>query len=113
MLFVDEAKLPSEIRGTSNFAKEFSSQGPKDRMGRSLRELDLRGRLFRYPCSYLIYSDSFDSLPQPALDCLYQKLWQILTGQIQEKPYSSLLATDRKAILEILRETKRNLPSYY
>jgi hypothetical protein len=113
MLFVNAAKLPSEIKGTSNFAKEFGSQGPKDRQGRSLRDLELRGRLFRYPCSYLVYSESFDSLPKPALDIVYQKLWQILTGQIQEKPYSSLSAADRKAILEILRETKRNLPSYY
>lgn len=113
MLFVDEAKLPPEIRGTSNFANEFGALGPKDRKGRSLRDLDLKGRLFRYPCSYLIYSESFDSLPGPALDLLYRKLWLILTEKSEEKQYASLSAAQRHSILEILRETKRNLPAYY
>ena len=63
MLFVDEAPLPTPIRGASAFTKEFPSKGPRDSKGRSLRDLDLARRLLRYPCSYMIYTDAFDALP--------------------------------------------------
>ena len=113
LLFVDETRLQSPVSGTSNFAKEFAALGPKDKQGRSLRDFDLKHRLFRYPCSYVIYTTAFDSLPKPALDYLYRKLWLVLTGQAQEKEFAALTASDRKAILEILRETKQNLPDYF
>jgi hypothetical protein len=64
MLFVKEAPLTQPVSGTSGFAAEFSKQGTRDRKGRSLREIDLTRRLFRYPLSYLIYSESFDAMPQ-------------------------------------------------
>ncbi len=84
LLFVEEAKFNAPIAGTSKFTAEFSAQGLKDKQGRSLRDFDLQQRMFRYPCSYLIYSDAFDALPKPALDLLYRKLWLVLTGQAQE-----------------------------
>jgi hypothetical protein len=56
LLFVDEAALPSAVAGSSGFADTFAGLGPRDRKGRSLRAFDLRTRLFRYPCSYMIYS---------------------------------------------------------
>ena len=65
-LFVDEAKLDAPLRGVSPFAATFSASGPRDRLGRSLRELDLRTRLFKYRCSYMIYSPAFDALPEQA-----------------------------------------------
>jgi hypothetical protein len=51
MRFVDEAELNDPIQGTTAFAREFSARGPRDRQGRSLRDLDLRTRLLQYPCS--------------------------------------------------------------
>ena len=63
LLFIDEAKLPDQVRGRSGFAERFSASGPRDRKGRSLYELDLSRRLMKYPCSYLIYSPAFDALP--------------------------------------------------
>src|SRR4029079_2843014 len=33
MLFADEAALKSEVRGTSSFAHDYSSRGPKDKQG--------------------------------------------------------------------------------
>ena len=63
MLFVDEAPLSEPVRGTTSFAKDFTARGPRDHQGRSLRDFDLKTRLFRYPCSYLIYSKAFDALP--------------------------------------------------
>ena len=63
LLFVDEVALVSPVSGVSGFSRTFGMAGPKDRAGRSLRDLDLRSRLFRYRCSYMIYSPAFDALP--------------------------------------------------
>jgi hypothetical protein len=54
------------VHGVSTFEKTFAKQGPRDRAGRSLRELDLQTRLFKYRCSYMIYSPAFDALPVDA-----------------------------------------------
>jgi len=104
MLFVGEAPLQGEIEGTSGFAEAFASRGPRDRKGRSLRDLSLRGRLLRYPCSYMIYSETFDALPTEAKAAVYRRMWKVLSA----KP-----AEDRQAIVEILRETKSELPDYF
>jgi hypothetical protein len=98
MLFTDEAPLDG-VRGTSGFAEVFAARGPRDSRGRSLRHLDLRTRLMRYPCSYMIYSEAFDALPANVRDRIYTQLKAKLRG------------TDRQAVLEILRETKPGLPA--
>ncbi len=113
MLFVDEAPLPSAIRGSSTFAQDFSSKGPRDTKGRSLRELDLTRRLLRYPCSYMIYSETFDALPSAAKRDVYQRLWEILSGKDGDKAYAGLSFNDRRAVVEILRDTKSGLPAYF
>src|SRR5205807_1429575 len=58
LLFSEEAELARKVAGTSGFAAEFAARGPFDERGRSLRQFDLTTRLFKYPCSYLIYSDA-------------------------------------------------------
>src|SRR5262249_7498022 len=73
LLFADEAPLTGRIEGTSEFANEFSKQGPRDRQGRSLRDFDLETRLFRYPLSYQIYSEAFNGLPELALEFVYRR----------------------------------------
>jgi hypothetical protein len=110
LVFCDEAPLTATIQGTSGFQDEFSRLGPRDPKDRSLRELDLKTRLLRYPCSYLIYSPAFDALPQPVLNYIYNKLRKILIGKVHHSKYSHLSPTDRRAILEILIATKPNLP---
>lgn len=110
MLFHDEAKLTAKIAGTSEFATEFQALGPRDARGRSLRELDLERRMFRYPCSYLIYSDSFRQLPDEVRDYVWQRLWDILNGRDTSKDFAHLSSEDRSAILGILRETHPDLP---
>src|SRR5215472_8236186 len=79
MLFVDEAPLTDQIQGTSGFAETFATRGPRDHRGRSLRELDLRHRLMRYPCSYMIYAPDFENLPARAKDSIYHRMWDILS----------------------------------
>ena len=113
LLFVDEAPIGRRIEGSSGFAQKFSSTGPKDRLGRSLRQLDLERRLMRYSCSYMIYSEAFDALPPPAKSLVYQRLWKVLSGEMSDEPYSSLTPADRQAIVEILLDTKEDLPSYF
>lgn len=110
MLFHDEAVLTDRIEGTSSFATDFAARGPRDSKGRSLRDFDLKTRIFRYPCSYLIYSRAFDSLPGAVKEYIYQRLWDILNGRETKKDDPVLAQADREAILEILRETKQDLP---
>jgi hypothetical protein len=113
LLFVDEAPLAGPVKGTSGFAEAFAAGGPKDAQGRSLRDLDLQRRLFRYPCSYMIYTPAFDGMPQMARDAVYARLWQVLSGKETDARYRRLAAADRQAILSILRATKAGLPAYF
>jgi len=114
LLFIDEAKLTETVRGGSGFAERFSMSGPRDRKGRSLYELDLRRRLMKYPCSYLIYSPAFDALPPAAKAPIYKRMWEVLSGQEQDPRYREALSlADRRAIVEILRDTKKDLPPYF
>jgi hypothetical protein len=113
MLMVDEAPLNDRVVGSSSFAQVFAAQGPADRRGRSLRQLDLEHHLLRYPCSYMIYSDAFDALPDAARDAVYRRLWQVLSGGDRSPKYERLSAADRRAVVEILRDTKKNLPGYF
>jgi len=113
LLFVDEVAFPGRVRGTSGFAEKFSAEGPRDGQGRSLRQLDLEKRLMRYPCSYMVYSEAFDSLPPAALDAVYRRMWEVLSGQERENRYRRLSLADRRAIVEILRDTKKGLPDYF
>ena len=108
MLFVGEAPLSGPIAGTSGFYSEFVSQGPRDGQGRSLRQLDLTRRLFRYPLSYLIYSQAFDSLPELAKSYIYRRLLEVLGGEDRSEEFAHLSVEDRLAVLEILKDTKAN-----
>ncbi len=111
LLFVDEAPITAPIQGTSGYAESFAKQGPRDSKGRSLRDLDLTKRMFKYPCSYLIYSEAFDALPEEMNEFLRRQFDEILTGKDTSKKFLHLSASDRAAILEILKETKPNLVS--
>lgn len=113
MVFVDEVALPAPVRGTSGFAADFQAQGPRDRRGRSLRDLDLATALMRYPCSYMIYSPQFDALPELAKAAVYKRLWDVLSGADRGAKYAHLTPAKRAAVLAILRETKQQLPRYY
>jgi hypothetical protein len=109
LLFCDETPLTHKIEGTSRFATEFQERSPRDAKGRSLRDLDLTRRMFKYPCSYLVYSPSFGALPKDAKDYVFRRLREVLDGRTPEDKFKHLSDDDRKAIREILAET---LPGY-
>lgn len=113
MLFTDEAPLKEPLQGVSTFTKTFPQRGPRDHQGRSLRDFDLEKRLFRYPLSYMIYSAAFDALPDSVREPIYQRLYNVLTGKDRSEKFARISESDRRAILDILRETKPNLPEYW
>jgi hypothetical protein len=113
MLFLDEAKLDAPVKGTSGFAEAFRKAGPRDRKGRSLRDFDLTQRMFRYPLSYMIYSEAFDGMPEAARERIYRRLFDVLTEREKSPRYARLSSIDRRAILEILTDTKKDLPDYW
>lgn len=105
MMMVDAIELPAPIEGGSGFAAGFEARGPFDSSGRSLRQLDLGSRLFRYRMSYLIYSDAFAALPDDARQSVYARIREILSSVPAEDGLTALAREDRAVVSEILRET--------
>jgi hypothetical protein len=113
LLFGEEAELTEPIQGTTSFASDFVTRGPRDKRGRSLRDFDLKRRLFKYPCSYLVYSRAFDALPAEVKGYVYKRMWDVLNGTDKGPDFARLTAADRQAIVEILTATKPGLPTYW
>ena len=106
LLLKDEAPLESPVKGTSGFAEQFSQRGPFDQQGRSLRQFDLEKRMFRYPCSYLIYSSAFAALDAGLQEQIFRQLRIVLETNHGTDDYEHLSDPDRTAIREILAATK-------
>ncbi|MCA1583666.1 MAG: hypothetical protein LC791_02450, partial [Acidobacteria bacterium] len=113
MLFGGEAPLAAPIEGVSTFTRTFAERGPRDGRGRSLRDFDLQTRLFRYPLSYMIYSAAFDALPASAHERIYRRLHRVLRDEDRRPEFAHLSREDRRAIVEILKDTKTTVPDYW
>jgi hypothetical protein len=113
MTFATEVPLPSPVEGTSSFRETFSASGARDAEGRSLREFDLQTRVFRYPLSYMIYSQAFDQLDPRARDRVLRRLYAVLRGKDTDGPFASLAARGGAAAINILIATKPGLPDYW
>lgn len=113
MLFAEETPLKEPVEGVSTFTKTFPQRGPRDKQGRSLRDFDLKTRMFRYPLSYMIYSEAFDGMPDWARERVYRRLYDVLTGKNASERLARISTADRLAVLEIVRETKNGLPEYW
>jgi hypothetical protein len=97
-LMEDEAPLVGPITGSTKFAEAFQKIGPRDSQDRSLRQLDLTTRLFKYSVSPLIASRSFVSLPGEIKTRLFR--------QMDDR----LAAREDAAAREIVRETVADWP---
>jgi hypothetical protein len=106
LLFVDQIDYAAPVSGLPEFTAQFASRAVRDAQGRSLRDLDLETRLFKYPLSYTIYSPSFDALPDAAKTAVYRRLAAILRGADGSGTFAGIAAADRAAIIEILAATK-------
>jgi hypothetical protein len=109
LLWSGEAELTAPISGASDFATQFADKGPRDAGGRSLRDFDLNDRMFKFPCSYLIYSSAFDALPREMKDYVSEEMRRILLGDRTDEAFWHLSPADRRAIFEIISQTKPEL----
>ena len=111
LLFVGEAPFPVALTPRPEFARYLLTRAPKDRLGRSLAELELDQRLLRYPCSYMIYSEAFDALPRGVKDAVYVRMREILSVTEERPGRARRTAADLRAVLEILADTKPDFGS--
>jgi hypothetical protein len=109
LLFAGEAPPLSPLTPRPGFAASLASKVPTDRLGRSFGQLDMDTRLLRYPCSYMIYSDAFEALPAAVKQSVYRRMIGTLTADDPRATRARL--DDRRAVLEILRETKPGFPA--
>jgi hypothetical protein len=105
MLFLDEARLMDKVQGNSTFQQTFPQRGPRDAHDRSLRDFDLQTRLFRYPLSYMIYSEVFDELPETIRDRIYARLLEAMTEKFTP--------VARREIVQIVAGTKPTVPDFW
>ena len=113
LLFTEEAALTDAVEGDPEFVRDFVCKAVRDPKGRSLRDFDLRTRLFKYPCSFLIYSEAFDEIPAVMKERIYQRLWDVLNGRDPSEDFAKLRPEDAQAVKEILLATKPGLPAYW
>lgn len=108
LFMVGQPELIDPIEGNSGFAEYFISIGKKDSLGRSLRELDLNTRLFKYPLSYLIYSEAYSALPIQIKVIIANRIQEILSPYYEDDAFIHLSDGDKKNISEILADTNFN-----
>jgi hypothetical protein len=111
LFLVGEAPLAGRIEGTSGFAERFVARGLSDGQGRTLRELDLRTRLFKYPLSYVINGEAFAALPAIAKRYVYGRVQEILSTDAPGEEYARLAEMDRAAMLAVLQATNPEFAS--
>ena len=111
LLFRNEHQMKGDgVEGGEAFATAFSRNRRPAADGRSLKDLRLYERLFKYRCSYVIYSEVFDHLTPWLKAEVYRQLHATLSGDSLEALSSHLSLTERDRILEILKETKHDWP---
>jgi hypothetical protein len=110
VLFSDEALLPpGGIAGDPAFLKDFSANRKLARNGKSLKDFDLKTRMFRHRCSYMIHTQQWREMPAAVKSRVYALMKAALTGQDAE--FSYLPEEERKTIIQILRDTVPDLPA--
>ena len=105
LFMTGQPEFLARINGTSGFSENFMSRGKKDSQGRSLRELDLSKSLFKYPFSYLIYSDAYASLPKKVREIIGQRIKEVLSPEYSGDFYPHISPSSKIIIAEILDDT--------
>ena len=110
LLFADEVSLPSGgVEGDFAFKADFLRSRHALADGVSLKDFDLRTRLFRNRCSYMIYSPEFQGLPAPMKQQIYLHLRAALSVEKPMKDYAYLPPAEKQAIRAILKGTLTDL----
>ncbi|MBL9182149.1 MAG: hypothetical protein JNN17_08415 [Verrucomicrobiaceae bacterium] len=110
MLFRGEAPLPAGgVTGDPRYMEDFRRNRRPSRTGASLKDLDLKTRLLKYRCSYMIYTRPWLEMPAEVKAELITRLHRAL--QSPDDPLSDHLPEfERLQILRILRDTLPGLP---
>ncbi len=112
LLFADEVPLPAGgLPGDPAFKVDFQKAARVASGGASLREFDLRTRLFKNRCSYMIYSPEFQGLPPKMKQQIYIRLREALSTEKPMKEYAYLPSAEKMAIRTILKGTLTDLPA--
>lgn len=110
ILFADEAKLPpGGLAGDPQFIRDFQRNKKPAAGGASLKDFDLRTRMFKHRCSYMLYTPQWQQLPAAIKTRVYAGLNAALAGADREFAY--LGDEERETILAILRATLPDLPA--
>jgi len=111
MLCLDEAPLQGPVKGIGGFQEAYRHLGPADPQGRSLRDLDLQTRVFRWGVSPLVYTPTFQQLPLDVRRDVEREMTDLLTGKTPWPDTAALRsAEDREVALSVLRETLPEWP---
>lgn len=105
MLFREAAPVPPGTTGSEAFRRAFANQGPRSKAGDSLRDFQLRDRVFANRCSYLIYSDAFTALPPQLKSRILDRLHAALRDDDPKGRYAYLEREEKRRIFDILVET--------
>ena len=112
LLFADEVALPAGgVLGDADLKADFLKARRATRAGAALRDFDLRTRIFKHRCSYMIYSLAFQGLPPQMKQRVYRRLAEALDSTKPDAEYAYLPAAEKQAIRLILKETLQDLPA--
>ncbi len=106
LLFAGEAALPAGgVTPDPAYVRDFEARRIATSGGASLRDLDLRTRLFRYRCSYMIYSTGFATMPKEVKAGVLSGLCLALQDANAPAEFNYLPVDEKRTILKILQET--------
>lgn len=80
IFFKDEADLDEGAEGNPAFQKAFAARFPATKDDNSLVDFRLYGRIFKYRCSYMVYSDAFRNLPAGVKSRVFARMRAALAG---------------------------------
>jgi hypothetical protein len=106
LLFAEEAALPpSGIQPDPAYAEAFLSKRLPGQNDTALRDLDLQTRMFKFRCSYMIYSRLFHSMPSPLMARVQKRIAKALQTENPDPAFAYLPPNEKDAIRAILEDT--------
>lgn len=113
IMFADEAKFPAKgMVGDETYAKDFLRDCKLSKTGLSLKDLDLKTRMFKHRCSYMLYSDTWKAAPKELKERVYYHMALYLREQ-PDSQHAHIPPAERLAIRTILKDTMTDLPSWW
>lgn len=111
ILFADEVPLPGGgVTGDPVYKADFLKTR-RAVQGASLKDFELRTRLFKNRCSYMIESASFRGLPPEFKQRLYRRMSQALDVARPDPEYAYLPAAEKQSIRTLVKASLTDLPA--